>query len=342
MRTLCNHPEAGASKCLLQTDGPRTGLLRSERTPDAGEPPVGSGHDFYCRFRGHWRAILVELGVLVRNDDEYIEEIRVVRRKKDTYRSKSSKSKDFESDLLRSKATKNVAGPTESRRLNEQELRERYRGDPIVVTHAASSPRELTPSQQALADVIADAGSIVIRELLVPLIRDVAAPAAKAKLSEFAARQRIRSIERAKAKEKAPEAGLVGLDVIDEVKFAPEAADLEVAEPSIPITRSDLVLTQLQLKLAEEYVAKQRWVVSHAEVTDEDLSPTLEHSLTRILDGRADELDDEEREAVAVFLQRAGDATPSKPALPHQARLRRVADEFLKVPRRPRWPRQTE
>ena len=280
--------------------------------------------------------------MLVSNDDEYIEEIRVVRRKKDTYRSKSSKSKDFESDLLRSKATKNVAGPTESRRLSEQELREKYQDNPIVIAHTASSQRELRAAQQEIAHARTEFGITVIRELLIPLIRDVAAPAAKAKLSDFAARQRIRSIERAKANETAPEADLVGLDVIDEVKFAPEAADLEVAEPSIPITRSDLVLTQLQLKLAEEYVAKQRWLVSHAEVTDEDLSPTLEHSLTRILDGRADELDDEEREAVAVFLQWADNATPSKPALPHHARLRRVADEFLKVPRRPRWPRQTE
>ncbi|OFE10732.1 hypothetical protein [Rhodococcus sp. 1139] len=275
------------------------------------------------------------------NDDEYIEEIRVVRRKKDTYRSKSSKSKDFESDLLRSKATKNVAGPTESRRVNEQELRERYRGDPIFVTSSVSSPRELTPSQQALADVIADAGSIVIREFLVPLIRDVAAPAAKAKLGEFAARQRIRALERAEAKTKSSDADASQVDVVDEESFPP-VADLEVAEPSIPVTRSALMLAQLQLKLAQDYAAKQQWLISHAEVVDEDLSPELEQSLTRMIEGRANELNDTEREAVAAFLQWAGDATPSKPALPHQARLRRVADEFLKVPRRPRWSRQTE
>lgn len=68
---------------------------------------------------------MVEFGVLVRNDDEYIEEIRVVRRKKDTYLPNSSNSKDFESDLLRSKTAKNFGGPTESRRVNEQELRDR-------------------------------------------------------------------------------------------------------------------------------------------------------------------------------------------------------------------------
>lgn len=277
--------------------------------------------------------------MLVSNDDDYIEEIRVVRRKKDTYRSKSSKSKDFESDLLRSKTSKNVAGPTESRRVNEQELRERYRGDPIFVTSSVSSPRELTPSQQALADVIADAGSIVIREFLVPLIRDVAAPAAKAKLGEFAARQRIRALERAEAKTKSSDADAVQVDVVGEEIFAP-VADLEVAEPSIPVTRSALMLAQLQLKLAQDYAAKQQWLISHAEVVDEDLSPELEQSLTRMIEGSANELNDTEREAVAAFLQQAGSIAGSKPALAPQGRLRRVADEVRKVPKRPRRPRE--
>lgn len=277
--------------------------------------------------------------MLVSNDDEYIEEIRVVRRKKDTYRSKSSKSKDFESDLLRSKTSKNVAGPTESRRVNEQELRERYRGDPIFVTSSDSSPRELTPSQQALADVIADAGSIVIREFLVPLIRDVAAPAAKAKLGEFAARQRFRALERAEAKTKSSDADAAQVEVVDEESFAP-VADLEVAEPSIPVTRSALMLAQLQLKLAKDYAAKQQWLISHAEVVDEDLSPELEQSLTRMIEGRANELNDTEREAVAAFLQQAENIAGSKPALAPQGRLRRVADEVRKVPKRPRRPRE--
>ena len=275
---------------------------------------------------------MVELGVSVSNDGEYIEEIRVVRRRKDTHRSKSSKSRDFESDLLRSKTSKNVAGPTESRRVNEQELRERYRSDPIVVTPAVSSPRELTPSQQALADVIADAGSIVIREFQVPLIRDVAAPAAKAKLGEFAARQRIRAPERTEAETKSSDADAAQVDVVDEESFAP-VADPEVAEPSIPVTRSALMLAQLQFKLARDYAAKQQWLISHAEVVDEDLSPELEQSLTRMLEGRANELNDEEREVVAVFLRQAENIAGSKPAPAPQGRFRRVADEVRTVPK---------
>lgn len=273
------------------------------------------------------------------NDEDYIEEIRLVRRKKGTTRSNSSKSNEFESDLLRNTTTKNIAGPTESRQVDEQELRKRYQGDPIFISRDAPPQRDLTPGQQELADAIAELGGMVIRELVLPLIRDVAAPAAKAKLSELAARQRIRAVERAKAKAKTLEVSGARLEVADEVKPAPAASDLEVSEPSIPITRSDLVLAQLQLKLAEDYAAKQRWLVSHAEVTDEDLSPALKQSLTRMLEGKADELDDIEREAVAVFLQQASKAPHSKRALPPQTRLRRVADEFLKLPRQPTFGR---
>jgi hypothetical protein len=97
---------------------------------------------------------------------------------------------------------------------------------------------------------------------------------------------------------------------------APAAANLEAAKPSIRITRSDLLLAQMQLKLAEDYAAKQRWLVSHAEVTDEDVSPALVQSLTLMLEGRADELDEDEREAVAVYLQRAGNVATGVRALP--------------------------
>lgn len=100
------------------------------------------------------------------------------------------------------------------------------------------------------------------------MIRDVAAPAARAKLGEFTARQRSRALDRSKAKTKSSDTGAVQVEIVDEESVAP-AADLEVAEPSIPITRSALLLAQLQLKLAEDYTAKQQWVVSHAEVVDE-------------------------------------------------------------------------
>lgn len=253
--------------------------------------------------------------MLVSNNEEYEEELRLVRKKSDTYRSKSSKSTEFESDLLRSTTTKNVAGPTESRAVDEQELRQRYQRDPILVTQDASPRRDLTPGQQALADALVEVADVVIRELVVPLIRDVVAPAAKAKLSELAARRRIRAVERAEAKTRAREAGVSRLEVTDKLQPAPSAADLERAEPSIRITRSELFLSRLKLKLADDYAAKQRWLISHAEVTDEDLSPALEQSLTRMLEGRADELDEDEREAVAVFLQRAGSAASNKRAL---------------------------
>lgn len=248
-----------------------------------------------------------------KDEDEYVEEIRVVRRKKDTYRSNSSKSDEFESDLLRSNTTKNVAGPTESRAVDEEELRQKYQGDPIVI-NAEPRERELSPGEKAVADALAAVADVVIRELVVPLIRDVAAPIAREKMGRFVERRRARTLERAQAKALAREAKIAKLEVVEETTPEPAGTDVEVTEPPIPMTRSDLLLAQLQLKLAEDYVARQRWLLEHAEVTEDDIAPELEQSLLRMLEGRADELSEDEREAIAVFLRRASSA-PSDSAI---------------------------
>lgn len=242
-----------------------------------------------------------------KDEDEYVEEIRVVRRKKDTYRSNSSKSDEFESDLLRSNTTKNVAGPTESRAVDEEELRQKYQGDPVVI-NAEPRERELSPGERAVADALASVADVVIRELVVPLIRDVAAPIAREKMGQFVERRRARALERAQAKALAREAKMAKLEVIEETTPEPTGTDLEVAGPPIPMMRSDLLLAQLQLKLAEDYVARQRWLLEHAEVIEGDIAPELELSLVRMLEGRADELSEDEREAIAVFLRRANSA----------------------------------
>lgn len=239
-----------------------------------------------------------------RDEDEYIEEIRVVRRKKDTHRSRSSKSDEFESDLLRSDTTKNIAGPTESRAVDEDELRKKYQGDPIFINSERPEP-ELTPGQMALADAVAEVADMVIRELVVPLIRDVAAPIAREKVGQFVKRRRARTLERTQAKALARDAKMAEPKVVEETTPEPTGTDIEIAKPSIPMTRSDLLLAQLRLKLAEEYVARQRWLIEHAEDTDDNIAPELEQSLRRMLDGLTDELSEDDREAVAVFLRRA-------------------------------------
>ena len=262
--------------------------------------------------------------------DDYVEELRVVRRKKDTYRSNSSKSDEFESDLLRNKRSKGVAGPTESRAVDEDELRERYQGDPIYVTSDASS-RELTPGQQAIADAIVEVADVLIRELVVPLVRDVAAPAVRAKFSEVAERRRARALERASSKAKAREAKVARLEVVAEPEPTPVSTDLDDLEPSAPMTRGEMLLAQLQLKLAEDYAARQRWMLEHAEVTDEDLSPTLEQAVAMMLEGRADSLSEAEREAVAEFLRQAGgvaraESEPNAEAMPEKLAI--PSDEY--------------
>ncbi|WP_154096467.1 hypothetical protein [Microbacterium testaceum] len=232
--------------------------------------------------------------------DEYVEEIRVVRRKKDTYRSNSSKTDEFESDLLRSKSTRSVAGPTESRAVDEEEMRHRFGTN--STSDAAARP--LTPGQQALADGLAELADVVIRELVVPLVRDVAAPAARAKWAEFTERRRTRAQERLEAKARAERTAR--LEVVEEAGPATPGSEVEASEPPIAMSRSDMLLARLQLQLAEDFVARQRWLLEHAEIADEDLTPTLEHSIMRMLEGRADELTEPEREEVAIFLRHAG------------------------------------
>lgn len=239
------------------------------------------------------------------DDQEYSEELRLVRRKKDTVRSKSSKSDEYESDLLRDKNTKSLAGPTESRPVDEEELRRRYQHDPnFDSSDSAPDPaqdRELSPGEQALANALAGVATLFINDFLVPFVREVTLPSAKAKLNERAERRRAKDSERKKVVAKALRRETMERGSVDEAQ--PESgANLASREPSIPLSRSDFMLAQLQLKLAEEYAAQRRWIIAHAEVKDQDLSSQLERSLSLMLEGRADELDEEQRQAVASFI----------------------------------------
>lgn len=249
------------------------------------------------------------------DDDEYVEEIRLVRRKRDTYRSNSSKSDEFESDLLRSKSTKSVAGPTESRPLDEEALRRTYQDDSLISPQLTPDrQRELSPGQQALAEAIVEFGTVLIRDLVVPLVREVALPAAKAKFGELAERRRVRALERVALKAKALNEKVVELEVmVDGATVQSETVTVATPNPAVSMSRSAYLLAQLQLKLAEDFSSQQRQLLAQADVTEEDVPPELEQSLSLMLEGHADELNDDQREAVAVFLRQAG--RPMDPAL---------------------------
>lgn len=250
------------------------------------------------------------------DDQEYVEEIRIVRRKKDTIRSRSSKSDEFESDLLRDKNTKNVAGPTESRPVDEEALRRKYQEelrreqeDDLSFDMSGAEPepaqdRDPSPGEQALANAINE----LIQEFAGPLLREFALPAAKAKLSELAERRRAKAAERAQAKTEKLRRKIVVLESADEAEPESTATNLAAREPVIPMSRSDFKLAQLQLKMAEDHATQMRWLLAHAEVKHENLSPQLERSVSLMLEGRASELDEEQREAVAFFIR---DSTPS-------------------------------
>ena len=233
------------------------------------------------------------------SEDEW--ELREVRRPQGTHRSRSTETPGADRELLRENGTNRNLGPSESRAVDEEALRQRYQGDGVRYGSKVSMPpHELTTGQRALLEAI----TVVVREVVVPVLRDVAVPAAKTKLSEMAERRRAKALQRGivdAQSEKADDVEVSGQQTKDEVPAAPE---VEVAEPVIEMRRSELSAAQLELRITEEYADRLRWLLAHAVVSEEDSSPELEQTLSAVLEGRADELDEEEEETVAEFISR--------------------------------------
>lgn len=144
---------------------------------------------------------------------------------------------------------------------------------------------------------------------------------AKAKIDELWARHRARAVERTVAKaraladkpsEVAEESDVAGLS----------ATEAETAEPLVPMSRSEHVRIQLELRLAEDYAAQRRWLLAQADVQDEDLTPELKRSIALMLEGRASELNDDERAAVAAFLQ----SSENPSGAPHAIEIERAGE----------------
>jgi hypothetical protein len=249
------------------------------------------------------------------NEDEW--ELREVRRPKGTHRSRSTETPGADRELLREDGTNRNLGPSESRSVDDAALRQRYQGDPIYLTPEGISPtmRELSPGQKLLAEVT----DFMLREVVAPVIHDVVhevvLPTAKTKLSEFTERRRSKASERADAKARTPAKSEA--DVIYPLAAESDSpsvgvdgnasldSGVDVAEPVLPMRRSDLLAIQLQLKFAEEIAARQRWLLAHAVVDDEDLSPELGRMFATVLGGGADDLTDDEHELITEYLHRA-------------------------------------
>lgn len=247
------------------------------------------------------------------DDVEYEEELRIVRRKKGTSRSKSSKSSEFESDLLWNQDSKVVAGPTESRAVDEAELRRMceahdFGGGVKNSDSQFESPSLRDASIDAVATLVVD-GLIVplVKELIVPGVTQVVIPRTRDKLSEWAEHRRARRIEKAEATLRSADArGLRSRHPTSGPVASSEIPAL--VEPTIPMSRRDLLLARLRLKLAEDYVAQQRWLIGHAEVTENDIQEEgsavqeLVRSIQQILEGNIDQLDEHQRALIAELL----------------------------------------
>jgi hypothetical protein len=254
----------------------------------------------------------------VTDDDDYVYELREVRRRRDTQRSKSSKSSEVESDLLRYRRNGKVAGPTESRAVDEDALRRRYQNDPISSPPAAPSH---SPGAQALLDFVLDVVAEVGREVVLPFIEEVAIPAVQRKVADAAARRGSRPVRGVReVEEQPPSVKHHSASSLDEAV----GRDLGLDESCLSISRSKQLRLQLQLKLAEDFAANRRHLLSRVEVVDNDAPPELEHAITLLIEGRVDELDDDTRERVAVLLDREGEAF----ALTHDASVWETGHEI--------------
>lgn len=246
------------------------------------------------------------------DDEEYEIEIREVRRKKRTYRSKSSKSSEYERDLLRDEKTKHVAGPTESRAIDENELRQRLQSDPVIFQDdsesAPDSGKELSPGEQEIVDSLSEIGNRIIDELVIPYVKNHAWPVAKEKLSKLLGTKWSSTDEQASLENSELETR--GAELNDDgCEGTPEsnATALVVREPSIRLTQSQMMEVQLWLKRAEDYAELYRWLRDHAEVADEDRDPELEAAPSLAIEGRDDDLNDEHRQVINPFLQGESD-----------------------------------
>ena len=231
-----------------------------------------------------------------------------------SHRSKSTETPGADRELLREDGTNRNLGPSESRPVNEEALRQRYQSEPIPRT--SMQMRELSPGQKALADAIAELGGRVLREIVVPIILDIAVPAAKTRFSEFAELRRTRALERAEPEVRTATADGVDSSSPRSSKTHSDIAEVDEAGPVIEMSRSEVMTAQLQLQIAEEYAARQRWLLAHASVTEENSSEELQRIVSAVLEGRVADLSDAERETVAAYIRLASRLASSSHELP--------------------------
>ncbi|MDX3672334.1 hypothetical protein [Streptomyces europaeiscabiei] len=247
--------------------------------------------------------------------------LRWVRIPEGMHLSDSKDTPGAERDLLREDGTNKLLGPAESFPADE---------DVLLRVHASEmdSPRgvdvrELSPAQQAIVDAIADATAealeTLVREFIVPVLKEVVAPAIKRKMGGIAKNLRSATKETSGQPSATELADLTATPPTDPSK----EVDAAIEEPRINMSSTEFRERLRAALVAEEFVAAQKRILSNASIEDDDLSPELESAIKLAIEGNASVLDEETRAAVVKFL--AGDqVTVGEYVLPRNGEIKEV------------------
>ncbi|QNA72475.1 hypothetical protein C8250_011605 [Streptomyces sp. So13.3] len=213
--------------------------------------------------------------------------LRFVRIPEGTHLSGSKDSLGIERDLLREDGTNKLLGPTESFPADVGALLRDHAYKTDCLRNA--DVRELSPTQQALADAIAEALEVVVREFVVPVFREVVAPAVMRKLSGIT-RSLLSAIIEARG-----QAGTTELAVPTATPPADSSKELDAAveEPTLSMSSAEFWERLIAALVAEEFAAAQKVMISNARIEDGDLSPELKSAIKLVLEKNASLLDEE-------------------------------------------------
>ncbi|MFJ5698998.1 hypothetical protein [Arthrobacter sp. NPDC093139] len=223
-------------------------------------------------------------------------QLRRVRVPKGTHFSESKDTPGAERELLREDGTNKLLGPPESFPVDEAAMFGAHAYAPD--SPRSTDTRELSPTQQAIADAIVDGGAWVLREVAAPVFKELVAPAIKRKSSEIA--KSLRSAIR----EASGKAGSTELAVLTATPSADPSKEVDAAveEPGISMSSAEFRERVIEVLAAERFAEERKRVLVNARIEDDDLPPELKSAIKLVLEGSASLLDEETLAVVVKFL----------------------------------------
>lgn len=241
--------------------------------------------------------------------------LREVRIPKGTHLSNSRANPDSERTLLRENGTNKLLGPTESRPIKSEEILNIDQVEPS--SSQGYTEESLSPAQQALADTFAEVVDLVAREVVIPLIRDVAAPALKKKLGTLSNDVRTKSLaaySKVRTATWTRPVRPVGL---------PPSKEIEAISREAPLVMSagDFREHLLRAMAAEQFARQLKESLSNVRIRSEPPNSALERAVQLALEGDFAAFDEE---TLVILMDFIGDGPTGSEdlMLPNERQLR--------------------